>query len=571
MSDKQISKHELLWITLACLGYFFILLGSRVLNVPDEGRYSEVARAMLLTGDFITPRMNGVAFFHKPILHYWLQNLSFMLFGINEWAIRLMPALFGVLGVAMTYIAATLIYGRQTGRLAALMLASNPLYYLSTHYADMNLEVAVLISCSLLCFVIAIRYPFDKRFGSKRRNLLWAAYIFAGFAVLTKGMIGIVFPAMIIGAWIMLSGQWRLLKEMYIPSGLFLFVLIALPWFIAVQIQNPGFLHYFFIYQHFTRFTGSGFNNAFQDWFYLPVLLLGFFPWSMVFVFAIKDSLKRIFAATHTRHADLFLGLWFLLILIFFSLPESKIVGYILPVLPAMAILSAAYLLRRMLTVEQTGKYPHVFIGVAVIALILGLAIYALPVTDMKHAEQLLRMLPYLQAVFLVSGSVILLFALMRKLRLSVAAMALTGSSFSFVLLAIVIPISTADSIKPLADLAKDSMRPGDLVVSYEDYYYDLGIYLQWQDHIIVVSDWGDENIASRDNWRSEFYHGFPDTEGEETWMIKPEAFAQRINDLAAGQRMFVFTPEIRAGELEKQYPLEPIFTANGNTLMQNK
>lgn len=214
MSNQQISRRELLWVTLACLGYFLILLGSRVLNVPDEGRYSEVARAMLLSGDFITPRLNGIAFFHKPILHYWLQVASFSVFGITEWSVRLMPALAGVLGCVLTYVAGTLLYGRHTGRLAALMLATNPLYFLSSRYADMNLEVAVFITCALLCFMIAMQYPL----GSKRRNILWAAYAFAALAVLTKGLIGIVFPMMVVGAWVLVTRQWRLLREMYLAK-----------------------------------------------------------------------------------------------------------------------------------------------------------------------------------------------------------------------------------------------------------------------------------------------------------------------------------------------------------------
>lgn len=565
MSNQQISRRELLWVTLACLGYFLILLGSRVLNVPDEGRYSEVARAMLLSGDFITPKLNGIAFFHKPVFHYWLQSASFSVFGITEWSARLMPALAGVLGCVLTYIAGTLLYGRRTGRLAVLMLATNPLYFLSSRYADMNLEVAVFITCALLCFMIAMQYPL----GSKRRNILWAAYAFAALAVLTKGLIGIVFPMMVVGVWVLVTQQWRLLREMYLASGLLIFLALVLPWFIAVQVQNPGFFDYFFVYQHITRFTSSGFNNPLPFWFYLPLLLVGFFPWSVAFLFGIKESVGRIWSRSLTSQTDLFLWLWLLLILGFFSLPESKIVGYILPVLPAMALLSAASLASRLETLSKTRGYVYAFFGVALVALLIGLAML-LPMGNLPHQQAIAEIKPYILAALVAGGVVTIVPTLFRKAGLALAAAALTGALFSFSLLALVTPVSSADSIKPLALLVKDQLRPGDMVVTYEDYYYDLGIYLDWPEHIVVISDWQDEDIPKIDNWRSEFYHGFPDTEGEEAWMLNQQAFATRFASMDKDKSVYLFCVERSAPQLESMFALQMIGKQNGIVLLSN-
>ena len=455
MFKQQISRRELIGITVLFLLYFIILLGNRVLNVPDEGRYPDVARAMLLTGDFITPKLNGVAFFHKPILYYWLQSASYALFGISEWSTRLMPALIAVLGCVMIYVAGTLLYSRRAGILAAVILATNPLYYLGSHYADMNLEVAVFISATLFSFIVALQYPL----GVQRRRWMWLAYAFAALGVLTKGLIGIVLPMMVMGVWIAVTWQWRLLREIYLGSGLLIFLAIALPWYVAVQIKNPGFFNFFIIYQHFTRFTGSGFNNPLPGWFYLPVLFLGVFPWSVPFLFAITSGLKRIWQKSVGSSIDLFLLLWVVLIIVFFSRPESKIVGYIVPVIPAMALLAGGYLAR----VSERVQRSSALLSVALAALLMG-TLMLLFVDKLPQEQIAMGIKPYCQAmavVLLIGGIVTALLAWWQRIMAALVAVAATGSIFTFALLLLLAPVSASESIKPLALLLKEvAVRP---------------------------------------------------------------------------------------------------------------
>src|SRR6185312_4499559 len=222
---------DILILTVVISLFFAFWLGAYPLLTPDEARYSEVAREMVVTGNYITPHLNGVVMLDKPIFHYWLQATAIKLFGLSEWALRLCPALFGVLGCLFTYIAGRLLFERRTGLLAAIILATSPLYFFSAHYANLDMEIAVLISAALFTFLIAVKYS--------RLYLLWIAYIFAGLAVLTKGLIGIMLPALIIGIWILWQKQWQVLRSMYLWSGLLLVILIASPWYILVQKANP--------------------------------------------------------------------------------------------------------------------------------------------------------------------------------------------------------------------------------------------------------------------------------------------------------------------------------------------
>ena len=191
---KKLKSQRSWIIDLALLGailslFYAFCLGSYPLFTPDEGRYSEVAREMVATGDYITPRVNGVIFLDKPILYYWLQATAINLFGLNEWALRFFPALFGVFGCLMSYACGRKLFNRRTGIVAAVILGATPLYFASAHYANLDLEVAVWISCTLLSFITAVRNP-----ARPQASWLFATYIFAALAFLTKGLIGFAFP-----------------------------------------------------------------------------------------------------------------------------------------------------------------------------------------------------------------------------------------------------------------------------------------------------------------------------------------------------------------------------------------
>jgi len=385
------------------IGLLYTLwLGSYPLFTPDEARYSEVAREMIATGDYITPRVNGVAFLDKPILYYWLQAAGIHLFGLNEWALRFFPALFGVLGCLITYFASVQLFNRRTGLLSALLLATTPLYFGGAHYADLNLEVAVLISSALLFFIVSTQNKMSAFY-------LYLAYISAALAFLTKGLIGIVFPIMIIGAWIALTNQWILLKKMRIFSGFLLFFAITAPWYLLAEHTNPAFFHFFFITQQFTRYVGgTDFNNQMPIWFYLPIILIGFLPWSFYFIFSLKNKINS---------EKLFLFLWIIIIFLFFSIPKSKLIGYIFPVFPPLAILTAQFI--------NT-------------------------IWDKKYIKNLVKI-------------------------------SFTLTVFFLLIVVFIAPNYNTASIKPIAMQLKPLLKSQDEVVTYQHYYQDLPLYLERQ------------------------------------------------------------------------------------------
>jgi len=535
--NNELQLKEFLWDVLdlaLIIGVFYALwIGSYALFTPDEGRYSEVAREMISSHDFVTPRLNGVAFLDKPALYYWLQASAIEWFGLKEWALRFWPAMLGVCCTLVTYTAGYVLFSRRTGIIAAVMLATSPLYYGGSHYANLDLEVASLIADSLLCFITAIQMV-D---GRLKQFLLLAAYIFAGLAALTKGLIGIVFPALIIGTWVLLLGRWSTIKKMRLVPGLIIFFLITVPWYYCVQKANPEFLHYFFVTQQVSRFlTQQEFNSKAAAWFYIPIVLAGFFPWTVFLLQAIGRNLKLIWQDRQQHATELFLLLWLVIILVFFSVPRSKTVGYILPVFPACALMAANYLNTWWDKPRSKGIITGVVLYTLLMALLTAFVIAA-PYW-IGELETPLGFLPYLQAMTLVlMGSAGIYVWLLRRKNLTALFSAFCLTTVT-VLLIFINSTSTINekSIKPLAIDLRERLTPDDEVAVFYKYYHDLAIYSERR--VTIVADWKAPDIAMSDNWLREMWYGmvFQDTKD---WLIAEDAFWKRWN---SDKRLYVVT-----------------------------
>jgi 4-amino-4-deoxy-L-arabinose transferase-like glycosyltransferase len=522
---------DLLFITLIFGLFYAIWIGSYALFTPDEGRYSEVAREMVVSGDYITPRLNGVAFLDKPALYYWLQASAIHLFGLKEWALRFWPAVFGILGCLVTYAAGHSLFNRRTALIAATMLATSPLYYGAAHYANLDLEVAVLISNSLLFFLLGVHHSKTRW----RTPLLLMAYIFAALAFLTKGLIGLVFPAAIIGAWIFILNRWQLLTKIHLFSGLIIFFMLAAPWYYLVQKANPEFLHFFFVTQQVSRFlTKASFNSQAAPWFYVPVVLAGFMPWSLFIIQSIVYHLKRVWQHRHTYQYELFLLLWFILIFLFFSIPKSKTVGYILPIFPALALLTSRYLdtLWDMARSKAMTHAMNIFISLAIIIAIICFAIPHVQIIRLNPNSTLyLNLIAFL---FLLSSGLTIVF--LKKMNASQFFTLLTLTVCLFLLiLAASSHIINSKTIKPLATQLKYHIKPDDEVVTYYKYYQDLPIYLERR--ITIVANWHANDIQYNDNWLRELWYGMP-FQDTSAWLIEEDTFWQRWN---SDKRIFTF------------------------------
>lgn len=506
--------------------FYFIWLGHTPLFTPDEGRYTEIAREMLRSHDFVTPRLDAVPFLDKPALYYWLQAAALGVFGIKEVAVRFFPACFGIAGCLLCYGFGRALFNRRTGLLAALLLATSPLYFAAAHYANLDLEVAVLISGSLLSLITALKNPAQPKVG-----LLYLAYAFAGFAFLTKGMIAIAFPALILAAWILLLGRWSVILRLRLFTGLLLSAAIALPWYALAQHANPDFLHYFFVEQQVSRFLSTGeFNNKTPFWFYLPIVLIGFLPWTSFLFQSLVKTIQSIWANKQAHATELFLVCWLAIVFVFFSIPHSKTITYILPVFPPMALLTAHTLSTKWASAKNHALPAIIFTVLCSLfgsALLLDYHFHWLALSS--------AMTPTLTALgcLLIFGGVISLC--LSRVRLPILLGYLTAWSVAFLLILTAnAPYLNDRTIKPLLPDLKAQLQPTDAVVSYYDFYQDLPLYLDRT--ITIVADWQSPTIPTKDNWQRELWVQMKDR--KENNLIDNAAFATRWR---SHQRLFVF------------------------------
>jgi len=324
---------------------FFAGIGRMALMEPDEGRYTEIPREMLATGQYVLPHLNGVLYFEKPPLYYWLNALSIKLFGLNEFAARFWSAVLGVLGLWLVFRLADRMRGRRAAWLSVIVLGTSPLYLAMAHIATIDMTLTFFFTLTMVCFYFAHAGPDG---GRRRERLFWYG-MFAGSAltVMSKGLIGIVLPGAIIFLYILLTNGWALLKRVPWVTGILLFLAIAAPWHILAAMGNEHFLYFYFVREHFLRYLTKVSDRYEPFWFFLPVLLWGLLPWTSALPSATWEFLSRNRpwkVPLKTPHPLLYLWLWGGFIFLFFSKSDSKLIPYILPALPAFAIIAALFI-----------------------------------------------------------------------------------------------------------------------------------------------------------------------------------------------------------------------------------
>lgn len=312
---------------------FFHCLGKYPLLDPDEGRYAEIPREMLESGDFVTPHLDYVKFLFKPPLFYWMNALSLRLFGENEFAARLPSAVCGFLLVLLTYHIGAVILGRREGLLAALILGTAGGYFICSRLTLIDMPLSLFTVAALGFFLIA------SKWGERHKGIyFYLFYVCMALAVMTKGMIGIMLPGMIIFLYMLFTRRWGLLWEMRFPTGVPLLLLICVPWFVLVSQRNPEFLGFFFVREHVTRFLTTVHGRHEPFGFYIPMLFLTMFPWSFFLPVVIARLWK--FRKSFDTDIRLFIFIWASVIFVFFSFSQSTLITYILPMLPAVALLT---------------------------------------------------------------------------------------------------------------------------------------------------------------------------------------------------------------------------------------
>ncbi len=321
---------------------WFCNLDYRSLVRPDEGRYAEIAREMAQTGDWITPRLNGIKYFEKPPLQYWMTAAAYKAFGEHEWTARLWAALTGFSGVLLVGFAGARLFSRRAGFYAATVLASSVLYALIGHINTLDMGVTFCLTLGLLAFLLAQRGDARTRETRLWMLLAWTAM---GFGFLSKGLIGLALPVAAMFAYAMVHRDISFLKRLEPVAGIAIMLAITLPWIITVSIANPEFAHFFFIHEHFQRFLTQVHHRTAPWWYFIPILIAGMLPWTVMLGPALNAAWKGDPVARPFKPRR-FLLLYTAVIFTFFSVSQSKLPSYILPIFPALALVLGEWLAR---------------------------------------------------------------------------------------------------------------------------------------------------------------------------------------------------------------------------------
>ncbi|MCE5323470.1 glycosyltransferase family 39 protein [bacterium] len=318
-------------LALFCAILFAWRVGSTPLIGLDEGLYAECSREMLVSGDYVVPTCNGVLFLDKPPLVYWLQAASMRVFGVNSLGARLPSTIAALLLAGYVVYLGSKLYGRRAGIMAGFMLASAILTSALARMAIMDQLFALAITLSLGSFILSYSGKWDRR----GYVLFWAAM---GISAMIKGPAGMVIICITAGVFLLMSRDRRALRNAIPLLGVLIFLAICLPWYILVQIRTHGvFAGEFFIHQNLQRAMGEDFSHNQPFYFYLPIFVAGFFPWSIYVPLAWSVKVRRM-----RVDASLFMAVWMVVVIGVFTLSCSKLASYIFPMLPAAAILVGA-------------------------------------------------------------------------------------------------------------------------------------------------------------------------------------------------------------------------------------
>ena len=354
---------------------FLFLAGVQSVGVvgADEPRYAQVAREMMQRHDWVTPTLWGKPWLEKPPLYYWLTELAYKAAGgVHDWAARLPSVVLTALMVFFIYFWARRFY-RGMELDAALITAASAAIIGFSRAASMDMPLTATFTVAMLSWFAWYR--------QRKRAWLLAFYFCLALGTLAKGPVAVFLAGVIIFIFVALRREWKpLLQTLWLPGPL-LFLVVALPWYIAAQRANPDFFRVFILQHNLERYTTDLYRHPQPFWYFIPVVLLGLVPWIAFVILAVVDAIRdwRNSVEQPSGEADLplFLVIWFLFPILFFSFSRSKLPGYILPAIPAATILLAHFIRRR----EEDGDKPPVWLILVhgVISAVLLIAAFIVP------------------------------------------------------------------------------------------------------------------------------------------------------------------------------------------------
>jgi 4-amino-4-deoxy-L-arabinose transferase-like glycosyltransferase len=355
------------WLVLAVA--WFATLQFRPLLDPDEGRYAEIPREMVASGDWLTPRLNGLKYFEKPALQYWATAVAYSVFGFSESTARLWTVGLAFACLPMVFGWTMRLYGNRAALAAVVTLAASPYFGIIGHLNLLDAGFAFWLTGAVFAFTLG---QSAEEGGPAERRWMLLAWLAAALAILSKGIVVGVLTGVSLITYSLIERDIRTWKRLHVAVGLPLFLLVAAPWFVAVSMRNPDFPGFFFIHEHFARFLTTVHQRVEPWWFFLPLLLFGVLPW----VFAVAGACRQAWRDTGT--ASQFKPLRFLLIfcavtLLFFSASGSKLAPYIQPLFPPLAAIVGVHVAER----RSFLPWVSIIAGAIVVIVAIGMLVYS--------------------------------------------------------------------------------------------------------------------------------------------------------------------------------------------------
>ena len=401
VSSSRVDR-RLSWVLgLICLVLFLANLGGAALFEPDEARNAEKAREILLLNDWVTPHENFVPVLDKPMFFYWLVAISFKLFGVSEWSARLPSALTALGCLLLVFCFADKLWGRWVALWSVLILATSVEFFLLARLVIIEMSLTLFISLALCAFYSAVH----AEDGRTRRLQCAMMYLALSAGTLNKGLVGLIIPGMVCFFYLSITRQWSALSKLYLLPGALGYLALVVPWYLWAEARNPGYLRYYFWDEHFIRYFTDEFNRT-KHWYYFSgVLALGFVPWTALVPIAAHRLCRNL------DDGNLFLGLWVVLPMVFFSASNSQLPHYILPIFPALAVLTG----RTIAALFQEGtthgmRWPLYFPWAVATAAILSIVSRAL--WPALYSGELQQKIPDIGFSMAICGLALLLFYL---------------------------------------------------------------------------------------------------------------------------------------------------------------
>lgn len=472
---------------IATLFLFFFLLDKIPLWSSDEGRYGEIAREMLESKNFVVPHFNYLPYLDKPVLAPVLTAGAYALFGVNALATRLVSVISALLGIFFLHRFTRRLFDLRTADFSALILLTTLGYVLVGRFAVIDMLMTFLLSMTLFCFMTA--------FFEQRKGYYLAGYTLMGLAFLTKGLIAIVLPFLIFFIFLLWTKNLGELKRMRLPAGFVIIAAIILPWMLSISHKEPEFFNEFILKQHFSRFATGSFGRKRPFWFFVPILLATAFPWTFFLPAAMVQGMKEKLLQ---RRKLQFLLCWIAGIVVFFSIPKSKLPYYILPVSMPLAIFLGDFFSKATSGQTWPSGVRKLLTGAwkALAALSVfaaaGVHLYLI-FGEKKTVVDVLAPVLKVGTLIVVLGCVTS-YLFYRKGKIGHGVFVLSGMIYGALLVTVAAMkiISPIQSSQAYAALLKTELRPGDITAAYSspDHFSDFPFYLGRR-IMIVGSDRG--------------------------------------------------------------------------------